>query len=410
MEQDRAGASATPKAPRRVPKFYSGLERPEMNRLQKSFYRRTFLPSLLAGDPVDVQGQSGYGSMLLYELLDERRTNPIGARRTLESLVSAYRGADRPLYAESALADFYFLEGDFASGYAALGDQVSPSHHLTLSAHLGHPPLTAMQVFRWAEYGITRKGIGHLEAIFHALQARLDDFHAAHGVSLVEDFWSRVTADRSVNEVAAGVEDEVVQRFTGDHVRALLAEARGSSTLREPPGAFQVWPGYEEPIDWPAPWVSWSLLFALLFARCRALTREAENVARDGAEIPRVGEGWVSEMALLRQVQAAFPEERVVHQARPGWLAPQSLDIYLPDYSIGIEYQGAQHSNPVEYFGGAKAFELQQERDARKLDICRQYGCVLIEVHPGYRLEQVIGRVKDAMQKAAPGHSPAASS
>lgn len=81
----------------------------------------------------------------------------------------------------------------------------------------------------------------------------------------------------------------------------------------------------------------------------------------------------------------------------PGWLVPQSLDIFLPDHNIGIEYQGAQHSTPVDYFGGAKAFELQQERDARKQSICRQHGCVFIDVHPGYQLEQVIARVKDAM-------------
>lgn len=403
MEHDTAVAAATPQAPRRVPKFNSGMDRPEMNRLQKSFYRRTFLPSLRAGDPVNVQGQSGYGEVLLYELLGERRTNPIEARRTLESLVSAYRGADLPLYAESALADFYFLEGDFASGYAALGDQVSPSHHLTLSAHLGRPPLTAWQVFKWAEYGITKKGIEHVDAIFPALQARLDDFHAAHGMNLLEDFWRRVTADGPVNEVAASIEDEVLLRFTGQDVRAHLLKTRKDSTEEEPPRAFQQWPEYEESIDWPVPWVSWIPHGGLLFARFRTLIREAENAARDEAEIPRVGEGWVSEMTLLRQMQAAFPKERVVHQARPGWLAPQSLDIYLPDHSIGIEYQGAQHSAPVEHFGGAKAFELQQERDARKLNICRQYGCVLIEVHAGYQLEQVVARVKDAISRADGG-------
>lgn len=150
-------------------------------------------------------------------------------------------------------------------------------------------------------------------------------------------------------------------------------------------------------LDWPGPWVPWLPHYALLFGLCQTLTRDAENAARDEAEIPRVGEGWVSEMALLRQVQAAFPDERIVHQARPGWLVPQSLDIFLPDHNIGIEYQGAQHSTPVDYFGGAKAFELQQERDARKQSICRQHGCVFIDVHPGYQLEQVIARVKDAM-------------
>jgi hypothetical protein len=43
--------------PRRVPKFQPDVEPPVMNRLQKPFYQRTFLPSLIAGDPVDLQGQ-----------------------------------------------------------------------------------------------------------------------------------------------------------------------------------------------------------------------------------------------------------------------------------------------------------------------------------------------------------------
>ena len=134
MEQDSTVAAATAKAPRRVPKFDTGPYRPTMNRLQKSFYRRTFLPSLLAGDPVDVQAQWGYALVLLYDLIEERRTNPTEARLTLESLVSAYRGSYLPLSVQTALADFYFLEGDFASGYAALGVWISPSHHLSLSA------------------------------------------------------------------------------------------------------------------------------------------------------------------------------------------------------------------------------------------------------------------------------------
>ncbi len=157
----------------------------------------------------------------------------------------------------------------------------------------------------------------------------------------------------------------------------------------------------------PCPWVPWTLHYALVSGFWRTLIRQAENTAREGAGIPRVGEGWVSEMTLLRQVQAAFPGERVLHQARPGWLAPQSLDIYLPDYNLGIEYQGAQHIKPVEYFGGAKAFEVQQERDARKLDICEQYGCTLVEVYPGYQLEQVVARVRSAIQDAGRGPTSA---
>lgn len=402
MEQDSAVTVATPKATRRVPRFDTGSDRPTMNRLQKSFYRHTFLPSLLAGEPVDVQAQWGYALVLLYDLIEERRTNSIKARRTLESLVKAYSGSYLPLSVQTALADFYFLEGDFASGYAALGVWISPSHHLSLAAHID-ARLTARQILRWGEWRITRKGLSHLEGLINALQARLDAFQTVYGFSLLEDFWSRVTADKSVDAVAASVADDVLLRYTGEDVRYFLSEARMKSADQEPPQAFQEFPGYEEPIDWPGQWVPWLPHYALLFGLCQTLTRDAENAARDEAEIPRVGEGWVSEMTLLRQLQAAFPGERIVHQARPGWLAPQSLDIFFPDHNIGVEYQGAQHSISVEYFGGAKAFELQQERDARKQSICKHHGCELIEVHPGYHPEQVIARVEEAIRKADGG-------
>lgn len=105
-------------------------------------------------------------------------------------------------------------------------------------------------------------------------------------------------------------------------------------------------------------------------------------------------------MTLLRQMQAAFPEERVMLQARLSWLAPQSLDIYLPDCSIGVEYQRAQHSGPVEFFGGIKGTRTAAGAGRPEMDLCRHHGCVLIEVHRDHQLEQVIAQVKDAMPMA----------
>lgn len=315
-------------------------------------------------------------------------------------MVREYPRADLPLDADYLLADFYYLEGDFASGYAALGNLVDQSTHLSLAPYLGHPRLTYAQVMRWSEGSITTKGIRHYGAIMEALQTRLDDFHAQHGMSLLEDFWYRLTADKTVEEVAADIEDEVVQRLSGDTVRYLLAESRDADRPVETPGAFEGWSGYEEPIVWPGPWVRHLDHNALVFWRLRALVRAAENDVRDQVKIPRIGEGLVSEMKLLREIQAAFPGERIVHQARPGWLVPQSLDIYFSDYNIGIEYQGAQHTRPVEFFGGADAFERQQDRDLIKASLCGEYGCALIEVHPGYDLEAVLSQVKDAITAA----------
>lgn len=57
-------------------------------------------------------------------------------------------------------------------------------------------------------------------------------------------------------------------------------------------------------------------------------------------------------------------------QKRFSWLGKQRLDFYLPDYNISIECQGRQHFEPVNYFGGKKAFEYRKELDKTKKILC----------------------------------------
>lgn len=112
-----------------------------------------------------------------------------------------------------------------------------------------------------------------------------------------------------------------------------------------------------------------------------------------------MGEQWRSEMHLLGQLRAAMPQKKFVHQFCPYWLAPQSLDIFLPGYDIAVEYQGLQHTRPVEFFGGKKVFEEQEMRDSIKAMLCAENGCTLIEVHPGYVLEDVVRDILAAIEQ-----------
>ena len=52
----------------------------------------------------------------------------------------------------------------------------------------------------------------------------------------------------------------------------------------------------------------------------------------------------------------------------------QKLDYYLPDYNIGIEYQGSQHFGSNKRFGGKVGYEKAKERDARKFQKCEGNG------------------------------------
>ena len=139
---------------------------------------------------------------------------------------------------------------------------------------------------------------------------------------------------------------------------------------------------------------------ALVEHRARWLLREAENRLRRDAGVPEVGDGWVSETELFNLVRDAFPSTRVSRHARPVWLAPQHLDVFLPHENIALEFQGEQHYKPVEIFGGEPAFVRQLERDARKRAACVANGCHLIEVRARYDPDELLRTIRSAMSGA----------
>ena len=89
-----------------------------------------------------------------------------------------------------------------------------------------------------------------------------------------------------------------------------------------------------------------------------------------------------TEKYILEELNKNFCN--VVYQYKPIWLrnktSPQSLDFYLPDYNIAIEYQGRQHFKPISYFGGDENFIKSQERDLRKYHKCLQNNIKLLYV------------------------------
>ena len=57
-----------------------------------------------------------------------------------------------------------------------------------------------------------------------------------------------------------------------------------------------------------------------------------------------------------------------------------SYDFYLPKQKVLIEYQGRQHYNQNEYFGGKKQFEKQQLHDKLKNQYAKDNGYKLLEL------------------------------
>lgn len=86
---------------------------------------------------------------------------------------------------------------------------------------------------------------------------------------------------------------------------------------------------------------------------------------------------WKCEAQLFALVAGLYPD--AIYQYRSNWLHMQSLDIFIPSISVGIEYQGVQHYKPIEHFGGEEHFKQQQENDKRKRVLCEKNGVKLIE-------------------------------
>lgn len=56
------------------------------------------------------------------------------------------------------------------------------------------------------------------------------------------------------------------------------------------------------------------------------------------------------------------------------------VDFYLPQQNVIIEFNGAQHYVSVDYFGGDKTFERQQNRDLALRQYCEEHKIKLIEI------------------------------
>jgi very-short-patch-repair endonuclease len=66
----------------------------------------------------------------------------------------------------------------------------------------------------------------------------------------------------------------------------------------------------------------------------------------------------------------------------PGMRYKQSLflDFYLPDSNLAIEFDGRQHFEVVDVFGGKEEFEKIQIRDRIKNEFCRETGIHLLRI------------------------------
>lgn len=108
--------------------------------------------------------------------------------------------------------------------------------------------------------------------------------------------------------------------------------------------------------------------------------------------------------------QQSYPEQIIdsflknkninfIYQKRFAWLGNKSLDFYLPDYNIAIEYQGEQHFKIVDFGGegfeeALKKYEKGKERDKIKEILCKENSVKLYYI---IYTEDIINKLNDIL-------------
>lgn len=74
-----------------------------------------------------------------------------------------------------------------------------------------------------------------------------------------------------------------------------------------------------------------------------------------------------------------------------------SYDFYIPEKKMLIEYNGRQHYEAIDYFGGEKALKKQQKRDQIKRTYANENGYILVEI-PYHQFENIEKILRNQLQ------------
>ena len=90
---------------------------------------------------------------------------------------------------------------------------------------------------------------------------------------------------------------------------------------------------------------------------------------------------WKSEQLVFELAEKLYKKHTVLYQHRPFFLGRMSYDVFICGLNIAIEYQGKQHFEPVEIFGGEEHFKNQVYRDKLKKELSVANGVSLVYIN-----------------------------
>lgn len=92
--------------------------------------------------------------------------------------------------------------------------------------------------------------------------------------------------------------------------------------------------------------------------------------------IPSIGEKHIAK--YLTENKIKFVQQKTFKECKDKALL--KFDFYLPGSNTCIEYQGKQHYEIVDKFGGKEAFKIRKKHDNIKRKYCKKHNVVLVEI------------------------------
>lgn len=89
---------------------------------------------------------------------------------------------------------------------------------------------------------------------------------------------------------------------------------------------------------------------------------------------------------ILSKYKIQYTPQKIFDDCRD--VLPLPFDIYLPEYNVCIEYDGIQHFQPVDYFGGVTSFEIIQKHDEIKSEYCNKNNIDLWRINYNDNIEE----------------------
>lgn len=406
-----------------VPKFdkyFANIK--EANKAQKEFYL-TWRNNYKKGNYIDVQGNLSYIFVFIYEtlnkyIIDKNILSLEDEFSRLDKAYGKYNPVKRNLYIW--LCELYmYIENynkawDCIISIAKCDEKHFGTSRISFQDVLNIKPKCKLTSITGDEFlyivgnkkSLTNFGKDNLAAISNMAEVFLKDFEKEHNQNIIEYFVSSFNlsnmSESDYKELRDLIvnEDNKIYENRNYKTKDEWFEALKKNTVnndRNTKILFSRVPELINEIEFPYTFIP-QIIHEALKNYLQNIFRKIENMYRAEKGLPKIGEGWISETNLYYEIADAFPNIKVSHHASPSWLGRQHLDIYLPQHKIGIEYQGIQHSRPIDYFGGKENFDKQKKRDQMKFNKCEKNNCHLIYVYPNYILEEVIDQINSVIK------------